>query len=254
MDVKKLQAPWLPDTQRLLEAQKELGAQRKIQSCSQSSRQKDEKEVLAVQSSKTVCKISTLCHKLTTIEQFVNFVKDQAYTDIEKFKAGQIKQKYQDWVELISDPEILTMGSGYKLQFNEIPYHAPHTIMFNNEEIQIIENEIEKLLQKEVIQICNRESGDYISNVFIRPKRDNTFRMILNLKNFNEHLTYHHFKMDTIHTAIPMIRPNCYMASIDLKDAYYSVPILVQDQKYLKFRWNDKFYKYACFANGLSPC
>ena len=78
--------------------------------------------------------------------------------------------------------------------------------------------------------------------------------MILNLKKFNEHLTYHHFKMDTIHTATAMIRPNCYMASMDLKDAYYSVPIHLQDQKYLKFQWNDTFYKYVCFANGLSPC
>ena len=150
-----------------MEAQKELVAQRKIQSCSRSSGRKHEKEVLAVQSSKTVCKISTLCHKLTTIEQYVNCVKDQAYTDIENFKAGQNKQKYQDWAQLTSDPEILTMVSGYKLQFNEIPYqkHAPNILMFNNDESQIIEKEIEKLLHKEVIQICNRESGDYISNV-----------------------------------------------------------------------------------------
>ena len=44
------------------------------------------------------------------------------------------------------------------------------------------------------------------------------------------------------------------MASRDLKDAYYSVPIHAQDQKYLKFQWNNEFYKYTCFANGLSPC
>ena len=256
MGVKKLPAPWLPATQRLLEAQKELGAQGQVKPDSQPNRGKDEEEVLAVQSSKMVCNISTSCHNQNEIEQFVNCIKDQAYTDIENFKAGQIKEKYQEWAELTSDKEILTMVSGYKLQFHEMPTQkqAPHIIKFNDEECEIINSEIDKLLQKEVVTLCDRESGDYISTVFIRPKKDNTFRMILNLKKFNEHLTYHHFKMDTIHTAIAMMRPNCYMASIDLKDVYYSVPIHVQDQKYLKFQWKNNCYKYTCFANGLSPC
>ena len=129
------------------------------------------------------------------------------------------------------------MVSGYKLQFDEIPYQklTPNRIVFSNEDSAIIENEIDKLLQKKVIKACVRESGDYIFIVFIRPKRDNTFRMIMNLKKFNQHLTYHHFKMDTIRTALAMMRPNCYMTSLDLKDAYYSVSIHAQDQKYLKF-------------------
>ena len=44
------------------------------------------------------------------------------------------------------------------------------------------------------------------------------------------------------------------MASIDLKDAYYSVPIATADQKYLKFQWQGKLYKYVCFPNGLAFC
>jgi len=41
--------------------------------------------------------------------------------------------------------------------------------------------------------------------------------------------------MDTLQSVISLITPNCYMASVDLKDAYYCVPIAVSDQKYLKF-------------------
>ena len=44
------------------------------------------------------------------------------------------------------------------------------------------------------------------------------------------------------------------MASIDLKDAYYSVPIATEHQKYLKFMWEGKLYKFACFPNGLAFC
>ena len=44
------------------------------------------------------------------------------------------------------------------------------------------------------------------------------------------------------------------MASIDLKDAYYSVPIAQANQKYLKFQWENKLYVFTCFPNGLAFC
>ena len=44
------------------------------------------------------------------------------------------------------------------------------------------------------------------------------------------------------------------MVSIDLKDAYYSVPIHKDYQKYLKFQWRGKLYHYTCFPNGLAIC
>ena len=59
--------------------------------------------------------------------------------------------------------------------------------------------------------------------------------MILNFKQLNEFVSYYHFKMDTIQTALKLMRPGCFMASVDLKDAYYSVPIALEDRKYLKF-------------------
>ena len=60
--------------------------------------------------------------------------------------------------------------------------------------------------------------------------------------------------MDSLNTVLHMVKPGCFMASIDLKDAYYSVPIATADQKYLKFQWRGKLYKYVCFPNGLAFC
>jgi hypothetical protein len=42
------------------------------------------------------------------------------------------------------------------------------------------------------------------------------------------------------------------MASIDLTDAYYSVPVHVVYQKFLKFQYGGQFYKFTCLPNGLS--
>jgi hypothetical protein len=76
--------------------------------------------------------------------------------------------------------------------------------------------------------------------------------MILNLKKLNESVQYLHFKMDTLTSALQLVRPGSFMASIDLKDAYYSVPIALEHQKYLSFLWQGKGYQYTALPNGLS--
>ena len=68
-------------------------------------------------------------------------------------------------------------------------------------------------------------------------------RMILNLKRLNENMPYIHFKMETIKSILTLVRPNCYMAKVDIKDAYHSVLILPEYQKYLKFYFRGKLYQ-----------
>ena len=58
--------------------------------------------------------------------------------------------------------------------------------------------------------------------------------------------------MDSLQAATELMKPGCFMASIDLKDAYYTVPIHHEFQKYLKFQVDGKLYQYTCLPNGLS--
>ena len=60
--------------------------------------------------------------------------------------------------------------------------------------------------------------------------------------------------MDNIHTAFKLITKNCWMASLDLKDASYSVPILTDSQKFLKFFYQGHLFKFTAFPNGLPSC
>lgn len=92
--------------------------------------------------------------------------------------------------------------------------------------------------------------GDYFSNLFTREKKDGTMRTILNLKYLNEECDTHHFKMETLKQALHMIQPNSYLASIDIKDAFYSVPIHPDHRKYLKFMWFDISLQFDVMPNG----
>jgi hypothetical protein len=50
------------------------------------------------------------------------------------------------------------------------------------------------------------DEHQYISPIFTVPKKDkNEYRMILNLKELNEYIEPHHFKMETFESALKLI-------------------------------------------------
>ena len=55
-------------------------------------------------------------------------------------------------------------------------------IKFSLEEEQFLVSEIKTLLLKGVIIECFHEEGEFISPIFLAPKPDSSYRMILNLK------------------------------------------------------------------------
>ena len=89
-----------------------------------------------------------------------------------------------------------------------------------------------------------REEGDFISYIFTREKRDGSYRIILNLKQLSKHIEYEHFKIKSFQSVLNIIKPNCWMASVDLKDAFYMVPIHPDHQKFLKFKWQEHCYTF----------
>ena len=55
-------------------------------------------------------------------------------------------------------------------------------LTFPPEKLLVVKDEITKLLNKNVIKAVADCEGQVVSNVFVRAKKDGTFRMILNLK------------------------------------------------------------------------
>ena len=124
---------------------------------------------------------------------------------------------------------------------------------FSQTEHQVVKHEIDKLLAKCVIKKSKHEDGEIISPIFPREKTDGSFRLILNLKQINEFIENVHFKMETLSTILKLVRPNCYMTSVDIKDAYYSVPTAVEDQKYLKFMFEGQTVSVPLLAKWPLP-
>ena len=161
------------------------------------------------------------------------------------------------WKDITDDPEVLDWVEHCHLEFIDDAPPAQETdykiIQFNDAESAIIDSEIVKLLNKGVIVESTHSQGEFVSSIFLRLKKNGVdYRMILNLKELNKFIVYRHFKMDSLKTVTDLMTQGCYMASVDIKDAYYTVAIATEHQKFLKFRWRDKLYQYTCLPNGLA--
>ena len=76
--------------------------------------------------------------------------------------------------------------------------------------------------------------------------------MIVNLKNLNQTLEYNHSIIETIHSVAHSIQQNYYMLKTELQDPNYSVKILEEHIKYLKFFAGSKILKFVVLPNRLS--
>ena len=68
----------------------------------------------------------------------------------------------------------------------------------------------------EINHLTAKNEKCYISSVSFRVKKDQTIRLILNLKKRNRYVTSRHFKTDKLKTVFTMVRESCAMAIIDL--------------------------------------
>lgn len=60
-----------------------------------------------------------------------------------------------------------------------------------------------------------------------------------------------HFKMEDLRTARNLIFQNYYMASLDLSDAFYLIPISKTCRKFLRFEFLGTLYQITCLPFGL---
>ena len=177
-------------------------------------------------------------------------------TDVrcDEFRAGTIANYLHVWGALTSDTSILSCVSGYKIPFIDAPVQSKVAkCLIEGSEREVADSEIKALCKKVVLELSSHEDGQFISNFFLRPKKQaGKLRLICNLKELNRFVEYKHFKMETINTVKDTITEGCFMAAIDLNEAYHSVPIDKSHRQYLKIMWKGQLYEYCALAFRLS--
>ena len=136
-----------------------------------------------------------------------------------------------------------------------MPYQRsrPTPQHYTSEQVTLVQEEITKLLQKQSIRLVESPSErDFYSNIFLVSKKDGGQRPVINLKALNSFVHPEHFKMEGIHTLKYLLTQGDWLAKVDLKDAYFAVPIHQSHQRFLQFQFQKKTFHFTCLPFGLS--
>ena len=155
--------------------------------------------------------------------------------------------------KLTHNTQTLNLVKGVVLEFNDVPVQNSHTKQYSFDQTthQLIDNELKVFRDKGIIEQCAHEKGEVISPIFCRKKKSGQVRVIGNFADINECIVYRKFKQDTIKTAVNLIRPNAFLSSIDISDAFFCINVAEESRKYLRFIWEDNLYQFTCLAQGL---
>lgn len=158
------------------------------------------------------------------------------------------------WSEITGDPVIRNWVRGVEIPFTTRPSQKqdPITPTWSEREQLLIQKQIDKLIAKGAIVRCSREKEQFLSNIFLTPKPDGSHRLILNLKKLNESVSTKHFKLEDWKVAKRLISPRNFLATIDLKDAYYLVPIAEKSRRFLRFSYGGELFEFTCLPFGLN--
>ena len=152
-------------------------------------------------------------------------------------KAGILRHYVNKWSQITEDEWILKAIAGYEIEFTQKPFQTsfPVTPNFKAQERALIDIEIKNMLNLGAIQISKNEKDQFISNLFLVKKKNGKFRPVINLRKLNKFVEYFHFKMETLQHVTELLKRDAYFTSIDLENAYFSIPISKNSRKYLKF-------------------
>ena len=88
--------------------------------------------------------------------------------------------------------------------------------------------------EKGGIKPAHSSQKQFLSPIFLVPKKDSGQRPVLTLKKLNQNIPYAHFKIEGFFLLKELLQENNYMCKINLKYAYFSAPPSPELQKFVR--------------------
>ena len=150
------------------------------------------------------------------------------------------------------------LRDGYRILFTDSPPPLARTpVSFptyraGSPRAQALRQEVEAMLAKGALEIARDPGPGFYSRLFLVEKATGGWRPVIDLSHLNDFVQLTSFKMETVASVLLSVREGDFLASLDLKDAYFQIPIHGSSRKLLRVMSEGTVYQFKALCFGLS--
>lgn len=164
------------------------------------------------------------------------------------------------WEQLVSDSFALSVvRDGFSLlpylqQAHLLPRGQTGEYKLSKSERAAMRHEVERYQALGAFKKLEKFPRNAVfSKIFPVIKKNGKTRLVIDLRNVNKHVRCQHFQMERLKDAKVMITKGCFLASIDLQDAYLHIPIADDGSRdFLNFMFEGSAYQVLALPFGLN--
>ena len=145
---------------------------------------------------------------------------------------GCLAQHWRQWQAVGAETWVVTvLRDGYRVPFKDSPPPLSRTLVSfptyraGSPRAQALRQEVEGMLAKEALEIARDPGLGFYSLLFLVEKATGGWRPVIDLSHLNDFVQLTPFKMETVASVLLSVRERDFLASLDLKDAYFQIPI-----------------------------
>ena len=111
------------------------------------------------------------------------------------------------------------------------------------------------MMAKGVLELVSDPDTGFYSRLFLVEKSSGGWRPVIDISPLNEFVRQTPFMMETPNLDLLAVRKDDFLASIDLKDAYFQITVHPSSRKLLHFVSNGTVYQFKalCFVLSTAP-
>ena len=170
--------------------------------------------------------------------------------------AKKLLLKYPEVVHIEGVPFVGTPTVKHRIIYDgpifyQKQYKIPHILQ------ERIEEEIEKLLHEELIEVAESQYSNAFLPVTKKDEKTGTYkvRVVLDLRRLNDYIQIDRLPIEDTQNLLNRLHGAKYLTVLDASKGYLQIALTEESKKYTAFRFGNNCYQYSkmCFGLGSAP-
>ena len=172
---------------------------------------------------------------------------------------GRLGYFHLNWKFLGAHPSVIkTLEFGLELPIGSVRIPLSRVPLINSHYSSLEKNlvlcqaVVDMLLKGAIQEVRDSSSLAFYSRLFLVAKKTGGWRPVIDLSHLNLYLDFPTFRMETTQSIRNSLQVGQWTTSLDLKDAYFHVPMAPTVHKLLRFQVLGKVYQFVAMPFGLA--